>query len=70
MAQSRNPTQVSIYNGTEQCQLKTNRLDSLLQRIMPPILQRPVTPTPGIPLRMLLLRQMPLTVRDNPAHML
>lgn len=37
---------------------------------MAPILQRPVTPTPGIPLRVLLLRQVPLTVRDHPPHML
>jgi hypothetical protein len=42
----------------------------LLQRFMPPILQRPITPTPSIPLRIPLLRQMPLAVRDYLAHML
>ena len=37
---------------------------------MPPILQRPITLTPCITLRLLLLRQMPLTIRDHLPHML
>lgn len=36
---------------------------------MPPILQRPITPTPRITLGLLLLRQMPLTIRHHLPHM-
>lgn len=37
---------------------------------MPPILQRLITPTLGILLRLLLLRQVPFAVRHDLAHMI
>ena len=42
----------------------------LLQRIVPPVLQRPITATLRVHFRPLLLRQMSLAVRHHPAHML
>lgn len=50
--------------------INTYHNDLLLQNIMPPILQGPITLTPRITLRLLLLRQMPLTIRHHLPHML